>query len=123
MRLVDPPITLRVLWGYVVPETPQGASKLDFIGALKFEPHTKVLSVNAFPNGKDTKYTVKGKNETLYIASLMTPIGNIPLRFGSICSNGFWSGVTAHVTVHTFLCGAHKVSTPGLKYLEDVFIL
>ena len=65
MRLVDSPLTLGVLWGYVVPETPQGASKLEFIGALKFEPHSKVLSVNAFPNGTDTKYTVKGKSEML----------------------------------------------------------
>ena len=55
MRLVDPPFTLGVLWGYVVPETPQGASKLEFIGALKWEPNSTVLSVNAFPNGNDIK--------------------------------------------------------------------
>ena len=65
MRLVDPPFTLGALWGYVVPETPQGASKLEFIGALKWEPNSKVLSVNAFPNGKDIKYMVKGRSEIL----------------------------------------------------------
>ena len=70
MRLIDTSKnqSLGFLWGYVVPEEPRSASKLSFIGALKNEQggRERLLDFSAFPDNKDTKYTVQGEKTLLH---------------------------------------------------------